>query len=184
MCIWKYLLIVQAGNQKLTHYFVLVYWQAQNDNLGSRLQPSVPFELRYQNPRLTLEKVQRMAGGLHQNQQWALLILRSTLKEYSVCFIQCEIGTESGDKPKPGVLCMVTVNNNEWPLITGGPTSLVLNETNRKCHSIASWPRQEQGPWLYQKSGGQLASRNRNKVHLLDRLEQGAVETYLPATHT
>ena len=48
-----------------------------------------------------------------------------TLDSYSINLIQCDVRTDSGGQPKPGVPSMVTIHHEERPLLLmRGPTMI------------------------------------------------------------
>ena len=118
----RYLMTIQVGNRTLTHHFVLI------KDLGVDMILGIDFIHRF---HLNYDTETRGFFWKKSN-DWQKGSLRAkktqTLDSYSINFIQCDVRTESGGRPKPGVPCMVNIHHEERPLLTGGPAMVMPDE--------------------------------------------------------
>jgi hypothetical protein len=118
----KYLLTIQIGSRRLTHHFVLV------KNLGVDMILGIDFIHRF---HLNYDTETR-GFFWKKSDEWKQGYVRAkktiVLPRYSISVIQCDIRTESGCRPRPGVPCMVTIKHENRPSIQGGPALVVPDE--------------------------------------------------------
>ena len=118
----KYNLKFRIGDRELNHQFYKIRHLGEDAILG------IDFIYRYHLNHDTETKGFFWKGVPGWNTGLLKVNIATTLKEYTMSYVQCEIRTESGHRPSPGVPCMVTVQSDQCPLLTGGPAMVMPDE--------------------------------------------------------
>ncbi len=131
----KYCLQFKIGDKEIRHVFYKVR------QLGDDAIIGIDLIHRYHLNYNTETRSFFWRGGAGWNTGILKVNKAQTLKEFTVSYVQCEIRTESGAIPTPGVPCMVTVNSDQCPLLVGGP-AMVTPDQNGLVHvpvANAAW---------------------------------------------
>ena len=117
--IGKHNLRFKVGEKWVNHEFY------QIRNLGEDVIIGINFIHRYHLNYDTVTRGFFWKGSNNWNHGILKVNKATTIKEFTMMFVQCEIRTDSGCIPPAGVPCMVTVTSEDCPYLSGGPAMVI-----------------------------------------------------------